>query len=354
MKPTPKIDIELFNSYAERKLVTCRPHPTADLYVWNYTPVVQFGKNWDEVTTTCRGLITDFEGNIVARGFKKFWNWQEHQGEDSKLPKLPFEDFRIYDKLDGSLGILYQLDGRSYLATRGSFESDQAKAGTQILRDKYGGYKFDPGLSYLFEILVPENRIVVDYGDTRDIVLLAILDTSSGQDVELTGDYPFPVVESYPLQPLEDLLKVTRDNSEGFVIQYRPSGIRTKIKHAEYVRLHRLLTNVSSKSIWEALKAHTEMNELLNNVPDEFADFVNQTIEKLTTKRNAIVAKATEAFERLAKSERRDIAFALKDDKTIMSMVFAMLDGKDALVDEIGWKAVKPEYARPFVVDIDA
>lgn len=353
MKPIPKVDIDLLNSYVERRLITRRPHPTADLYVWNYTPIVQFGKSWDEVTTMCRGLITDFEGNIVARGFKKFWNWQEHQGEDSKLPKLPFEDFRVYDKLDGSLGILYQIDGKPYLATRGSFESDQAKAGTKILHEKYGGYKFDPNLSYLFEILVPENRIVVNYGDRRDIVLLAILDTTSGQDVDPTGSYPFPVVESYPMQPLESLLKVSRDNSEGFVIQYQPSGVRTKIKHADYLRLHKLLTNVSNKSIWEALKAHTDMNELLDNVPDEFASFVNQTIADLTSRQRSLLDEATQVFNRLAMSERREIALALKDNKTVMSMVFAMLDGKKELVEEISWKAVRPIYARPFRIDSD-
>ena len=86
-----------------------------DLLIWNYTPRVQFGKHWTEETLMARGLITDLEGNVVARPFKKFFNLGEHQGD------LPIEEFNVTEKLDGSLGIVYKRDGIPYLATRGRF-----------------------------------------------------------------------------------------------------------------------------------------------------------------------------------------------------------------------------------------
>lgn len=36
-----KINNDLFNEYVERKLITCRPHPTAPLLIWNYTTMAQ-------------------------------------------------------------------------------------------------------------------------------------------------------------------------------------------------------------------------------------------------------------------------------------------------------------------------
>lgn len=44
-------------------------HQTLPLIVWNYTPVVQFEKKWSEypLLRSCRGLVTDLEGNIAGR-----------------------------------------------------------------------------------------------------------------------------------------------------------------------------------------------------------------------------------------------------------------------------------------------
>jgi RNA ligase len=71
--------------------------------------------------------------------------------------------------MDGSLGILYKVDGKPYLATRGSFVSDQAVAGTAMLHERYGDYEFEDGFTYLFEIIYPENRIVIDYKGMSDL-----------------------------------------------------------------------------------------------------------------------------------------------------------------------------------------
>jgi len=80
---------------------------------------------------------------------------------------LPQEPFEVYEKLDGSLGILYWVDDEPRVATRGSFTGVQAQRGTAILRARYGHVAFRTDVTYLFEILFPENRIVVDYGGGR-------------------------------------------------------------------------------------------------------------------------------------------------------------------------------------------
>ena len=58
--------------------------------------------------------------------FNKFFNMEEHQPEE-----IPNETFEVFEKLDGSLGILFWYQGQWILATKGSFTSDQAIRGYQ-------------------------------------------------------------------------------------------------------------------------------------------------------------------------------------------------------------------------------
>jgi hypothetical protein len=141
--------------------ISVRQHPTAPLYIYNYTAKAQYEGVWNHATLTCRGIITDSAGTILGRPFAKFFNLEQ-------LEQLPNEPFEVYEKLDGSLGILYWLGDEPYIATRGSFESPQAQVATQLLRT-YDLSALDRRLTYLFEIIYPENRIVVNYGARREL-----------------------------------------------------------------------------------------------------------------------------------------------------------------------------------------
>jgi RNA ligase len=352
--PTPKIDIAKFSDYASRKLITGQKHPMGELIIWNYTPIAQFSRTWDEVTLTSRGLITDTEGNIKARPFRKFFNYEEH------TDPLPNESFVVHEKFDGSLGILYeQPNGTLAIATRGSFTSDQAIVGTKILEQhikEFGTDWIKPGYTYLFEIIYPENRIVVNYGQAQRLVLLAVINTKDGSELAIEDiNYPDKANMWYNASNLEELRGTSRENSEGYVIHFE-GGLRLKMKHAEYVRLHRLLTQVSSKSIWELLKNGQDFTELIENVPDEFYDWVKDTANKLTNGHDV----AMESGRFIAKKikdlpTRKDQAAKIANDPPVLkAIVFALLDGKDSQAEEIAWKSVKPKYEQPFKEDIDS
>ncbi|HRF99146.1 MAG TPA: hypothetical protein PLZ51_28235, partial [Aggregatilineales bacterium] len=74
-------------------------------------------------------------------------------------------------KMDGSLGILYRWQGAYYIATRGNFDSDQAIWATIFLRTHYDLHNLADEYTLLFEIIYPDNRIVVNYGQRQDLVL---------------------------------------------------------------------------------------------------------------------------------------------------------------------------------------
>jgi RNA ligase len=120
-------------------------HPTLPLSIWNYSPEVQYRQLWDDITLQCRGIVTDNEGNVVARPFKKFFNIEEGNHN-------PTEEFEVFEKMDGSLGILFNYKDEWVFATRGSFTSDQSKRAYKLL-EKYPIENLDKKNTYLFEII---------------------------------------------------------------------------------------------------------------------------------------------------------------------------------------------------------
>lgn len=144
------MEVEFLNTlekYYQNGLLLKQTHPTLDLTIWNYSPKVQYERLWDDITLQCRGLVTNSKGEIVARPFKKFFNYEEHKPED-----LPNEEYEVYEKMDGSLGILFYYENEWIMATRGSFTSEQSIKGTEMLK-KYPLEKLDINNTYLFEII---------------------------------------------------------------------------------------------------------------------------------------------------------------------------------------------------------
>lgn len=320
--------------------VNVQKHPQANLFIYNYSAKAQYDRVWNDVTLHCRGLILDDKDNVIARPFKKFFNLGEHENQI-----IPNEGFEVYEKMDGSLGILYWHNNAPYIATRGSFTSPQSVKANEILQTKYAHLTagLDQGKTYLFEIIYPENRIVVDYGETEDLVLLSVIDKQTGTDQPIEG-YGFKTVKKYNgLNDIEALAALEEDNKEGFVICFA-SGLRYKVKFAEYVRIHRIITQVSTISIWEYLKEGKSLNELIERVPDEFYDWVKKTNATLMDAYHAIEAQAKADFKILETRKETALYFMQCKYPTVL---FNMLDKRD--YSQAIWKMLRPQYSRPFM-----
>jgi RNA ligase len=258
---------ELFSNEALGEMVAAgyvrmqrhpRFHDGVPYVIFNYTDVAAYERVWNPVTEVCRGLIVNNATlEVVARPFRKFFNY----GEPGSPVLHMDEGVDVYDKLDGSLGILYQLpDGEYAIATRGSFDSEQARHATKVWQDRYAG-KFTPypGGTYLFEIIYRANRIVCDYGDMDDLVLLGAVDIEQGvsftpHEGEAIGEWPGPKAEMFQYWSLAAALAAPpRPGKEGFVLRRWHSEDRIKIKQDDYVALHRIITNCTARRIWEYL-----------------------------------------------------------------------------------------------------
>jgi RNA ligase len=146
-----KYDLNILNDYIERGLLIKNTHPNLPLDIYNYSRSCQFSEAWDEITLNMRGTVLDREGNIVARSFTKFFNYEE------VADQVPVKADYVYvqEKMDGSLGILFYYQDKWHLATKGSFTSEQAKKGMEILKEKYKFFDqvFFKEVTYIVEII---------------------------------------------------------------------------------------------------------------------------------------------------------------------------------------------------------
>lgn len=68
------------------------------------------------------------------------------------------------------------------MANAGFFCKSSDQEGTEIAKELRLAEKCDAGKTYCFEIVYPANKILVDYGKRRELVLLAVIDTEFGFD----------------------------------------------------------------------------------------------------------------------------------------------------------------------------
>ena len=344
-------------------------HDIHDLYIYNYSQHAQYDNHWNEVTLNCRGLILDGDFNVVARSFKKFFNYEEID-QDNKIPWLTSDYVYIQEKIDGSMGILFNYKNEWILSTRGSFTSDQAIRGMKILKDKYKLQSFETSIAYIVEIIYPENRIVVDYGKEENIVFLGAT-TPEGELHWTTAELIFKysgikeedIVKTEQIFDLDQelytkLKSKNETNKEGFVLRFFPSELRVKIKFEDYIRLHKIISGISTKSVWEMLSNDQSFDEILEQIPDEFHNWLNKTIKSMRYQYGQVWSNAgwyydyitTERNEEYSNSfqTKKDIALYIQSVVPIelRSIVFSMIDGKE--YKHLIWKLLKPEFEKPF------
>ena len=337
------------NKYHNDGLLYKQTHPTLPLTIWNYTPAVQYGEKWDEVTLQCRGLVTGTEGNVIARPFKKFFNIEENK-------HTPTQDFEVFDKMDGSLGIMFKYNGEMICATRGSFTSDQSKWMSEFAQKYNYQDIIVEGFTYLFEIIYPENRIVVNYDGQERLVLLGIINTETGEELPHNELFEgFDVVKKYDgVRDYSELKGKVEQNSEGFVVRFS-NGDRMKIKGEEYLRLHKIMTNVSTTGVWELLSNSGDINEFLKDVPDEFYKKVKDYADLLKYSFYRVSEDCGKAhyYFRYGKYSDKEIEPTKKQfaehvmnhgHPPYRAVMFAMWDGKP--YDKLIWNVLKPEFKK--------
>lgn len=339
--------------------------------ILGYTEKAQFDNVWNEVTGQCRGLVIDQYFNVLARPFDKFMNYTE--ADNAWLD----EKVIVTDKMDGSLGIIFCSNKQQFgdhwqtasskgyqnalyvepwkpewtLITRGSYDSEQAQFGRKWLQENMGRFDLNPAWTYLVEIIYPENRIVVNYGDRKELVWLGARHLESGivrlspSPYEWTGSQ----TQTFPYKTLREALECPpRTNAEGYVVYFPKLAYRIKLKQADYVALHKIVTGLTERRVWENLKEGKTLVDLLEIVPDEWHDWLTGVVKDLCQQYSYAKLRVYNDYENILEELEDEIGpewtrkdFAIKAMKYQNSgLIFSCLDGK-SMEDKI-WNLVRP------------
>jgi RNA ligase len=327
------IDLQLLNEMLDGGYVRKQVHPTEPYSILNYTEKAAYESVWNQVTLRCRGLIYNHHtGEVLARCLSKFFNYGQ-----TGAPELDLnEPVIVTDKKDGSMGLIFPTSDGWAVATRGSFASEQAIHATALLRERYPNFEPPKGHTVLVEIVYPMNRIVLDYGQLDDLILLGAVDISTGLSVPPDWGFlkwPGPSTEIFDYRTLADaLVAEPRPNAEGLVVHFLASDERVKIKQADYVALHKIVTGLNARTVWQHLVDGKPLDELIAPLPDEFHEWVKATAEGILTgvdeRERALHDLFAETNARLGDVSRKDFAIAISQhlDK---SFLFSLADGKD-------------------------
>ena len=332
----------------EQGNIGIQKHPTEDLYLLWYTDKCSFSHHWTDLTMMCRGLITDLDWNIVQRPFKKFFNYEELPDE-SVIPDS--DNFVVYEKIDGSLGILYWIGDKPYITTKGSWTSEQGKHATELIQKKYMNQlrSLDRSKTYLFEIVYPEDKHIVDYEDFDGIVLIGVIDTETGKDYPLNTDIHAEIFRrpsTYPTSDWKSLRsQYSGQNREGFVVLWPETGFRIKLKYKEYMRLFYYKYLLTSKYILESCMNGKE-NTLLEEVPFEIQEFVKEAVEEFKSSFDRVQSETKDFLKNYDPGTQTSKEVASDFSKFKYSPVAWAIWNKKSpdILKEIIWKCVKREF----------
>lgn len=259
-----------------------------------------------------------------------------------------------------SLGIIYRNAlGVPCVATRGSFNSDQAIWATQWMKDNEPLAKILwPILdvwTLLVEIVYPDNRIVVDYQDYEGLILLGAVHKERGEylsPLAFTGIWEKDIVETFPYRSLREALEAKpRPGKEGLCIRYTDSDKIVKIKQEDYLQVHRRVFGLSRKTVWEYVY-HTDnpsLLDLVEGLPDEFLTWVTNVWEEIQGRIDRLTTEAHTRYTKIIAElppnpERKQVAEKIlsKENKIYAPLLFKLLDGQD--LKDTAMKYIRSEF----------
>lgn len=316
-------------------------HRQGDLVGFKYTNETIYAEDWDEVTLNARGIVfNEKTGEVYARPFKKFFNYQEFfdgEGNHSTLyEKVPDAwkpnisgHARYMEKVDASLGIVfYNWDtGEWRVKTGGSFDSDQARWGQKWFDENINTLFLIQNRTYLFEIVSNEDIHPIHY-DFEGMVLLGVISNNTGEEYSLETIKQTATLLKVRMAQVYDFdsfyravdwAKKLPKTQEGLVITF-DNGFKCKAKSDEWCKLAKMFEGLNKWDVWVAydiegdyFHAHVDKhngykpidNEVLfipEELPDirEYAESIRTRVAEMTAE--AIdIAKAAQAYS----SERK-------------------------------------------------
>jgi hypothetical protein len=311
---------------------------------------------WTQETKIFRSSVWDSQGELVSAGFPKFTNWGERP-EVFPVPET-LKGAIITEKLDGSLLIVSKYKGNFILRTRGTVDATQLKNGHELEIFKQTilpNFPFQSAdtwdVSYLFEWTSPNQKIVLNYGDTPEWTLVGAIShkhyTLFEQSVldALARNKGWKRPTTYTFANIPELLAMVEEwkGKEGVVVYSNDGQSLHKIKGAWYLALHHMKSELASFDkvidVWFNL-GRPSYTDFYNRVATQFdhelaqqiigdmsriCDGWKEVLKIVTGLKNFVVNKLKLLPTR---RDQANLTLSAYGQTNRASFVFKLLDGK--------------------------
>lgn len=307
-----------------------------DLYTVIY---LHGGQNFNiQELKIARGLTLNKHGQIISRGFDKFFNYgqlnhyENYYNEEQKKRLCHIKDsnnITFQEKLDGTMIVLSYYKGDFLVTTSSTTENDYTEKAYHYFKDQkelltYLKYN---NVSLIFEYISPSNKIVVDYKEDEYILIGLVNNTLYGDSnpqahLEIADRFNFKIPKTYEYSLDEILLKLKQDKGIEGWIALNEYGNRIKFKTDDWFELKEISDLVNNKkSIQKIIEVYfkDEIDDLLH-VP--IVVEINKILTQLMESANDLLMQY-----KSGKLKRKQIG-QLKD-KTLAYVTFNLIDHKE-------------------------
>jgi tRNA splicing ligase len=243
-----------------------------------------------QIVRECRGSIFYKNENgkyeCICRAFDKFGNYGE-----SYVPEIDWPSAVVEEKVDGSLIKVWHHNDKWHVSTNGTIDAYKAEVDGcgltfgDVFDRAIGDKKFffsrlNKNLTYMFELVSPETRVVIPYHGTRLYMLscrdMHTMKECDAHDTELMFRCNISYPKTFPPETLEECLayvKTMTKDEEGFVVRDKYDN-RVKIKSPEYLMAAKLRNNgaITTKRI---------INMMKDNMIDDFLAYCPAYVDKV-------------------------------------------------------------------------
>lgn len=237
----------------------------------------------------CRSLVIDVEKEaIVLCPFKKFRNLNECEEtslENIKKKITEAKNVEVSEKIDGSMQTANFYNGNIIMGGAQAINPENSWRLQDGIKRIYSNSNYcrmiqeNPNWTFIFEYVALKDAHVVKYTKEQEgMYLIGIRDNLTGE--QFTYNYILEIARIYNInktpqvyqQTLDDVLnetsKYTSDQREGVVLFI--DGFQVKIKYDDYVKIHRILSMVSSVNLIIQHIADGTFDDLIAKIPEAY------------------------------------------------------------------------------------
>lgn len=321
-----------------------------NLYMLSYNGILSDFN--DQYVRLCRGCIVSVEDKehpqMICAPFTKFGNYGQ-----SFCPEIDWASALVEQKVDGILIKLFYYDNKWHWITNNGWNTNLPWKEMIKIPSKYTEIETDtcntiqdlidycltknnatlsefaPDYTYMFELISPKLRILVDNLKT-DLIYLGCRNIYNYNEYPLNiakamipGIKKFNTVKYFDLHNIDEVLQLCNsykgDTDEGVVVVDDKFN-RVKIKCEDYIRLkgYRNMFDTTEEQIWKGMREGT-IDDALQVFPE-----LNERIQEI--QKNVIKYKhILEEYGKIGKTEFNNI-LVLNDEKTARRLYAAWVN----------------------------